>query len=470
MATARLLVVDDEDTIRESLALVLKNRGYDVQTASNGVEALEKITASSFDVVISDIEMPQMTGIELLQQALPRAPQTFFIIATAFASVETAIDALREGAYDYLTKPLNYNDLFARVEKILRHRAVVLENQALRQELQTQYDFHHIIGQSPPMQRVFRTIQTVAQSDGTVLIAGKSGSGKELVARAIHYNSSRARGGKFVAINCGAIAESLIESQLFGHKRGAFTGAQTDRPGFFQAADRGTLFLDEIGEMPLSVQVKLLRVLEQKEVIPVGGTMPEKVDARIIAATNRNLEKEVEAGRFREDLYYRLAVIEVALPSLAERRDDIPLLVRHFLDKYSVAMSKHVKGLTNDAMRLLMNYDWRGEVRELENAIERAVIFADGDYITPNELPGAMTSRPAARLAVTRSDLPLKEAVDQFEREYILLHLEKHTGHRGRTAKALGIGETTLYRKMSELGITGNAADDSAAAAPATVS
>ncbi len=449
----RILVVDDEQIIRESLSFVLRKEGFEVEEAANGKEALERQEKNPFDIVITDIEMPEMRGMELLEQITRRTPQTFVVIITAFGSLETAVQALRKGAYDYILKPLDFDDLLYRIRKLINHRALSLENSLLRQELNRNYDFDRIIGQSHAMKSVFEIIKRVATSDGTVLITGKSGTGKELVARAIHYNSNRST-KRFVTVNCGAIVETLFESELFGHKKGSFTGATSDKEGLFKVADGGTVFLDEVSEIPLHLQVKLLRAIEQKEITPVGMTDSFHVNVRIIAATNRDLRKEIEAGRFREDLYYRLNVVEIHLPSLSERPDDIPILANHFLEEYRKQMGRPIKGISNEAMAALMRYQWKGEIRELENVIERAVIFCDKDFIGLEHLPEYI--RPVNGEVVvpfaggTRS---LRDAVKQFERSYIMRMLEEHERDKERTAKALGVSLSSLYRKMDELGI-----------------
>jgi DNA-binding NtrC family response regulator len=445
-----ILIVDDDDIVRESLSAVLENRGFSCQQAVNGSDALQMMRQTDFDVVITDLEMPQINGIELIEKASQLNSRTSFILITAYGSMETAIEALRKGAFDYLIKPLNFEDVAIKVKKLLEHRELVLENQALRQEINSQYDFSNIIGQSPAIQKLFTTIRRVSDSDAHVLITGNSGTGKELVAKALHYNSLRSK-GRFVVINCGAITETLFESELFGHKRGSFTGAVQDKDGLFKSAHNGTLFLDEIGELALSSQAKLLRALESKEILPVGSTTMISVDVRIISATHRDLLQEVQAGRFREDLYYRLAVIEIQLPSLAERRDDIPLLVHHFIRKYNRQMNRRVKGVEPDLMQALMQRTWKGEVRELENIIERLMIFANGEILRAADLPKEVLSLREPRKMPDSSTL--KGAVEEFEREMIRAQLERHQGHRGKTALALGISEATLYRKMSELGI-----------------
>jgi len=446
----RILIVDDDDIVRESLSAVLENRGFSCRQAVNGSEAMQMLRQIDFDVVITDLEMPQLNGIELIEKASQLNSRTSFILITAYGSMETAIQALRKGAFDYLIKPLNFEDVAIKVKKLLEHRELVLENQALRQEINSQYDFNNIIGQSPAIQKLFTTIRRVSDSDAHVLITGNSGTGKELVAKALHYSSPRSK-GRFVAINCGAITETLFESELFGHKRGSFTGAVQDKDGLFKSAHTGTLFLDEIGELAVSSQAKLLRALESKEILPVGGTSVVTVDVRIMAATHRDLMQLVQEGRFREDLYYRLAVIEIHLPSLSERREDIPLMVHHFIRKYNRQMNRRVKGVEPDLMHALMQRTWKGEVRELENIIERLMIFANGEILRGADLPKEVLSAREPRKITDAATL--KGALEEFEREVIRTQLERHQGHRGKTAQALGISEATLYRKLSELGI-----------------
>jgi two-component system response regulator PilR (NtrC family) len=448
----RILVVDDEKIIRESLAFVLKKEGYTVEESSNGAEAIKRHEEHPFDIVITDIEMPEMRGMELLSHITRKTPQTFVIMITAFGSLETAIEALRKGAYDYVLKPLNFDEIIYRIKKLLNHRSLSLENSLLRQELNRTFDFNQIIGQSSSMKKVFDVIRRVASSEGTVLITGKSGTGKELVARAVHYNSNR-KAKRFVPINCGAIVETLFESELFGHKKGSFTGATMDKEGLFKVAEGGTVFLDEVSEIPLNLQVKLLRAIEQKEITPVGMTDPVKIDVRIIAATNQDLRKRVEEGKFREDLFYRLNVVEIYLPSLSERGDDVPILAQHFLEVYRNQMGKHVKGFTNEAMSILTRYAWKGEVRELENAVERAVIFCDKDFIGPEHLPEHMQQSSTSSSAVAKGGYSLKDAVKDFERKFIEQTLSKYEFNKEATAKALGVSLSSLYRKMEELGI-----------------
>ncbi len=448
--TARILVVDDEEIIRESLYYILEKEGHEVEAAKDGLEALTKVEKQPFDIVITDLEMPEIKGIELLEKVQRLTPETFVLIITAYASIETAIAALRKGASDYIIKPLEFDDIIFRINRLLEHRKLEREIKLLRQELHHTYDFEQIIGKSPAMERIFNTVKKVAQTDGTVLITGKSGTGKELIARAIHFNSKR-RDNHFVAINTGAIVENLFESELFGHKRGSFTGATSDKEGLFKTASSGSIYLDEISEIPFHLQVKLLRAIEQREVIPVGTNFPIKVDIRIIASTNRDLKKEVEKGKFREDLFYRLNVVEINLPPLAERKEDIPLLAQHFLEKYRIEMKKNIKGIDNQVIQTLLHYNWKGEVRELENIMERAVIFCEDEYITVSDLPEFISSGLDSNGG--EQSKTLKDAVKEFEKIYIRQELERIKFNKEEAAKTLGISVSSLYRKMEELGI-----------------
>jgi two-component system response regulator PilR (NtrC family) len=444
-----ILVVDDEEIIRESLSFVLKKEGFTVEGAENGRAALHLLGKRSFDLVITDLEMPEMKGIELLGHIASSSPDTLVIIITAYGSIETAIAALRKGAVDYILKPIEFDELLVKVRRLFAQKRLQINNRLLRAELHKQYDFANIIGKSEAMQRVFETIKRVAQTDGTVLITGRSGTGKELVGRAIHFNGKR-KDQPFIAVNCGAVVENLFESELFGHKKGAFTGASTDRIGYFKSADGGTLFLDEVSEIPLHLQVKLLRAIELKEVTPVGTSHPVSVDVRIVATTNRNLEQYVVEGKFREDLFYRLNVVNIDLPPLSNRPADVPLLVEHFVKKYAMEMKKDVKGVAPETMRILTEHAWKGEVRELENVIERAVIFADRPLIAPNDLP-PMMSREHTLHAFTAKKT-LKDAVADFERDYITHMLRTHP-NKEELARILHISLSSLYRKIDELGI-----------------
>ncbi|HEX9657395.1 MAG TPA: sigma-54 dependent transcriptional regulator [Bacteroidota bacterium] len=446
-----ILVVDDEEIIRESLTFILKKEGFHVQEAENGKVALNLLKKEQFDIILTDLEMPEMKGIELLENATQLCPETMVVIITAYGSVETAVAALRKGAIDYILKPVEFDELLVKVRRLMKQRQLTVENKLLRTEVQRHFDFTNIVGKSPAMQEVFDTIKKVAATDGTVLITGKSGTGKELVGRAIHHNSKRADQA-FLAVNCGAIPENLFESELFGHKRGSFTGATSDRVGYFKSADRGTLFLDEVSEIPLNLQVKLLRAIELKEVTPVGTSMTIPVDVRIIATTNRNLPKEIEEGRYREDLYYRLNVVDISLPPLSDRPDDIPLLVQHFVAKYAVEMSKKVEGVDNEVMKALTSHQWKGEVRELENAIERGVIFADGNLITKKDLPPVFDHYDGSSISFS-PNRTLKEAAADFERQYIGRVLQLHQYNKEKAADVLQISLSSLYRKLEELGI-----------------
>ncbi len=442
-----ILIVDDEQEIRDSLSEVLTDEGFLTYTAENGIAALDMMKELHYDIIISDIKMPEMDGVTLLQRVKEQAPDTFVILVTSYGSTETAVNAMRLGAIDYILKPIDFDELIMRIKNIDLHKELLREVRFLRQEISAKYNYEHIIGESTAMKRMYRLIDKVAPSTSTVLVAGRSGTGKELVARAIHARSERAH-RPFVAINCGAIPETLFESELFGYKKGAFTGASRDKDGVFKAAAGGTLFLDEVGEIPLQVQVKLLRVIEMREIKPLGSNTIIPINVRLIAATNRDLAKEVERGAFREDLYYRLNIIEIYLPALSERKDDIPLLVSHFVNKYNNELKRRIIGVDNEAMKFLVNYNWKGEVRELENIVERAVLLSDGDMISPEDLP-------KRTIESSGSGYPdgLKEASRSFERKHIVHILEKCENDKAKAADMLGIGLSSLYRKIDDLGI-----------------
>jgi DNA-binding NtrC family response regulator len=392
--------------------------------------------------------MPKLDGMQLLESSSKISPETFFIIMTAFASVKTAIEALRCGAYDYLIKPVEFEDVIIRVKRLIDYKMLAAENKSLRQRISSGTGFTNLIGKSQPMKKVFEIISQVAPTNSNVLICGKSGTGKELVAKAIHNNSNR-KEKIFLPINCGAISENLIESELFGHKKGSFTGATEDKIGLFKVADGGTLFLDEIGELPLNLQVKLLRAIEDREFIPVGGIKPVSTDVRIIAATNQDLYERTKTNEFREDLYYRLNVIEIKLPTLNERAEDIPLLTAHFIEKFSKEMGKKIIGVDNETMKILLAHDWRGGVRELENVVERAIIFASQENITVADLAEHIKGRNI------QDGYPdaLKDAIKDFEKEHLLKTIRKFDYNKEEAAKALEIGLSSLYRKMDDLGI-----------------
>jgi len=446
----KILVVDDEEIIRESLSYILRKEGYPVEEAANGKIAYEKLKEDSFDLVITDLEMPEMKGTALLKEIQNLHLRTSTIIITAFGSLETAISALRNGASDYILKPIEFDELLFKVKKLFEVQELLLENRFMKKELQREYDYHNIIGKSPAIKKIYEMITAVADADSTVLITGKSGSGKELVARALHFNSRRSS-KPFIAVNCGAISENLIESELFGHKKGAFTGAISDKEGFMKASEGGTLFLDEIGDMPLQLQVKLLRAIQEREFTPVGTTSPININIRFLASTNQDLKELVSQGKFREDLYFRLNVVDIHLPSLKEREEDIPLLADHFVNKYRKHMNKPVRGISNEALRALVSHEWKGEVRELENVIERSMIFCKEDFITVKDLPEVF------RETGSQSDFSisgsLDESVKRFEREIITRALDANEFNKEKAAEALQVGLSTLYRKMKELNI-----------------
>lgn len=442
-----ILIADDEQEIRESLSLILQDEGYDCQIAGDGEEAFEIIKNANVDIMIADIKMPKMDGITLLEKTKQVSPQTLVVIITAYATVETAVQALRAGASDYILKPLDFDEVIMRIKHLMSHREMELENKFLRDQINKKFNFNNIIGDSPAMRDVYKMVQRVSQSTTNVLITGKSGTGKELVARAIHANSDRSD-KPFIPINCGAIPDNLFESELFGYKKGAFTGANTDKDGVFKTANNGTLFLDEVAEIPLHVQVKLLRAIEAKEVKPLGTNVTINIDVRLVAATNKILMEEVENGNFREDLYYRLNIIELKLPSLSERKEDIPLLVKHFLDKYNRELKRNIKGVDNETMKTLMHYKWKGQVRELENVIERAVLLCDDEFISLKDLPPS-----------THKDIDdyypddLKEATKNFERQHISAILRRSDSDKKQASDLLNIGLSSLYRKIEELDI-----------------
>jgi two-component system response regulator PilR (NtrC family) len=447
----RIIIVEDEETLRNTLASVLEEEGYEVSKKNDAASAVEAIREENFDLVITDLKMPGMDGINLLQKVMKMSPQTFVILMTAYGTVETAVEAMQKGAYDYIMKPFLFDDVLNKLKRLFQYKRVALENQVLRQELEERFDFFNIIGESPLIQKVIDLVRKVAPTRSNILIAGESGTGKELIARAIHYSSPRKDMG-FIPITCSAIPESLLESELFGHKKGAFTGADREKKGLFEVAQSGTLLLDEIGEMPLTLQAKLLRVIEEKEILPLGGTKTVPVDVRIIAATNKDLVKEVENGKFREDLFYRLNVVTIQLPPLRERTEDIPLLVRHFLQKLNKELKKSFRGVSNDGMRALLNAQWKGNVRELENVLERAIILGEGEFITLKDLPEGSVGRDST----SPGGFPtghLREVVKDTERRYILRLLREASGDKQTAAENLGMSLSSLYRKIEELAI-----------------
>jgi DNA-binding NtrC family response regulator len=436
-----ILIVDDEAVVRESLGKWFGEEGYAVETASTAREALLKLPSERWDLALVDIKMPGMDGLELQRKVHEIDPDIIIIIMTGYASVETAVEALKNGAYDYIMKPFDPDDLSHVITKALEHRRVKQENLRLRESLE-EMQGAELVGQSPAMQKVLELIQTVAPTDTTVLITGESGTGKELVARAIHNLSPR-RFMPMVAIHCGALTETLLESELFGHEKGAFTGAQYRKKGKFEVAEGGTVFLDEISDISLKTQTDLLRVLQEKEITRVGGTQAIKVDFRAVAATNKDLEAKVAEGTFRPDLFYRLNVFEIRVPPLRERRDDIPLLADHFLHKFAHAMNKPFTSISRPAVDLLMQYDWPGNVRELENAIERAMVIGHGPEIQSTDLP----------LKVNHAAVvPAGESLEDVERAHILKVLEGCHWNQSMAARVLKIDRVTLYNKIKKYG------------------
>ncbi len=452
-----MLVVDDERLQRETLASILSDQSYNVLMAQDVASAVEILKGQSVDVVLTDFRIPGGSGIDVARKASEYCPQSPVMIMTAYADVNSVIEAMRVGVLDYLLKPLNVDALLRRLSIIRDRRELQLEVNFLRSEMtKRESGASKLLGESRPMQEIRRLIEQVAESRGTVLITGESGTGKEVVARQIHAQSAQA-GKKFVAINCGALPENLLESELFGHKKGAFTGAIADKPGLFAVANDGTLFLDEIGEMPKNLQVKLLRALQEREIVPVGDTKPIKVNLRVVAATNRDLAADVAGGAFRQDLFYRINVVEVKMPSLRERADDIPLLARHFVEKFTSSMGKPMRNLTNDACRRLMQYGWPGNVRELENIIERAIILSrNPERIDVEDLPALF--RDATGPA--EGNVKLDDAVKAFSRNHILAVLASLLGDKKEAAKALGMSLSSLYRKLEELDITAKRAEE----------
>ena len=440
----RILIVEDEDLMRELLTKILAGENYRLYQACNGEEALKLLQDQPIDLVLTDLRMKGMNGLQLLSEVRALDPEIVVIVMTAYASVETAVEAMRKGAYDYITKPFINEEIRVMLRRALNQRHLSRENRHLKRELRERYRFENIVGNSEAMERVYRLIEKVSAISSNVLISGETGTGKELVARAIHYNSERAE-RPFVAVNCGALTENLLESELFGHVKGAFTGAIANKEGFFRKADKGTLFLDELSEVSHGLQVKLLRAIQEREVIPVGGREPLKFDVRLIAATNKNLEDEVKKGAFREDLFYRINVITIPLPPLRDRKEDIPLLVNHFLQKYAPYLRKPSAKISREAMQVLVNYDWPGNVRELENMIERSVALCEGDIIDTTDLPEKLTQ---VKIAIRDLD-DYEVTLDALEEQHIKKVLQKVSGDKVRASQILGINLSTLYRKLA---------------------
>lgn len=455
MAEEQVLVVDDDSLIRKSLYESLRLEGYEVITASDGAEAEEKLKSTPCRVVIADIKMPTMDGVELLRRIKKGHPETEVILITGFGSIESAVEVMKLGAADYITKPIVDDEIKLTIRKVLEHQRLKEENKYLKKELTGRYQFHNLIGQDRRMQEIYTMIETIADTDATILIRGDSGTGKRLIAHAIHFNDASRRDYPFVELSCGALPENLLESELFGHVKGAFTGAIRDKEGRFKLADKGTIFLDDIGTLPLGLQVKLLRVLQNQEFEPVGGTKTCKVNVRVIAATNRNLEEAIKEKSFRQDLYYRLDVVSIFIPPLRERMGDIPLLANHFLEKYRrEARGKEIKGISEETLKVMLKYDWPGNVRELENSIERAVILTKGPLITPSDLPKSLQKISAQeKPRVETATGPLKESLQEPEKDIILNALKQANWNRKKAAAILNINRTTLYNKIKRFGL-----------------
>jgi len=452
-----ILLVDDEENTRTALTIALTREGYNVLVASNGEEGIQLLDENPVDILITDMKMPKVSGMELLQYAREHHSDVMTIMITGHASVESAIEAMKVGAFDYITKPIKLEEVKVILQKACEKRNLLLENLLLKQQLKGKYKFENIVGNGRSMQEVFSVMDKVLNTDSTVLIQGESGTGKELVAKAFHYNGPR-KDKPFVAINCAAIPNELLESELFGHVKGSFTGAVANRSGKFEMANNGTIFLDEIGSMNPYLQGKILRVLQEKEIERVGGGKPTKVDVRVISATNVDLQKAVKEGRFRDDLFYRLNVIQIHMPSLRERVEDIPLLVAHFLKKYNAKMNKEIKGFASGVMDCLAAYDWPGNVRELENVIERAVALTDGKYIKESALPQTLTGYTGSPASAIKAWIPekgtdLSNEVERFEAAMIKMALVKSEGVRSKAAELLNLKRTTLIEKMKRLNI-----------------
>jgi DNA-binding NtrC family response regulator len=445
---ARVLVVDDEPHQRDILQMILEGEGYDATVAGNARQAMDEARSGSFDVVLTDLKMPDKSGIELLSELQKTQPGVCVVLMTAHGSIDSAVEAMRRGAFDYLTKPLERDELLLVLKRALERTRLVRENRMLHEQLRDRFRLENIVGSHGTMQDVFRMVHKVAASASTVIIYGESGTGKELVARALHYQSDR-RDRPFYAVNVAALPESILEAELFGHEKGAFTGADSRKIGLFEQASGSTLFLDEVGDLKRDLQVKLLRTLQEREILRVGGTERIRVDVRIIAATNLDLEKAVGEGRFREDLYYRLNVIPIVLPPLRERRPDIPLLVEHFMKKYS---GERPRSVSPKALNLLVEYDWPGNVRELESVIERALLLAESDEIQPGDLPAAVRAGISSRRGPLALDIPDAGIdLEDVERSLVLKALEKTEGNVSRAARLLGLTRRTLQYRLEKI-------------------
>jgi DNA-binding NtrC family response regulator len=447
-----ILIADDESLPRKNLARVLESEDYHVHQAETGDEAIDAVNKLDFDLVLSDLKMPGTDGLGLLRHLRNVSPQTMFILMTGYASVDSAIEAFRMGAHDYILKPVVIEDVLQKISRLLQYKSLAWEVQILRREINANSESTGLVGESRGIQDILTMISKVAPTSSNVLITGESGVGKEVVARTIHLQSPR-KDKVFLPVNCSAIPETLLESQLFGYVKGAFTGAVGSQEGLFQRAQGGTIFLDEIGELPLSLQPKILRVIEDKEVLPIGSTQPSRLNVRIIASTNRDLQGEVAADRFREDLFYRLNVISIRVPALRERREDIPLLVDHLIRRHNAEMKRTYRGAGNAALKILMSLPWKGNVRELDNVLERAMILGNGEWISPAELPQCEVPQDEVNLSVGNN---LRTAVQSYEKSHIENILKETAGDKTRAAQLLGVSRSSLYRKLESLGIREN--------------
>ncbi|MFQ6003519.1 MAG: sigma-54-dependent transcriptional regulator [Candidatus Zixiibacteriota bacterium] len=445
----RILIIEDDKRLREVLKKILEREGFDVEMVGDGSTGISKSKQDFFDIALTDLKMPGIDGIEVLKAIKESSPQTYVIIMTAYGTIDSAVEAMKNGAFHYITKPFKAEEILMVIKKALDDRNLRKKIKYLTQQVEQRHKIKNKNGKTKVMQYVFEMIKRVSKTETTVLITGETGTGKELVAKAIHYHSQR-KDKSFVVVNSSAIPETLLESELFGYVKGAFTGALRNKRGLFQEAHQGTLFLDEIGEIPPSIQVKLLRAIENETVTPVGGTKGDKVDIRLIAATNHDLQEEVHKGTFRDDLYYRLRVMCINLPKLRERSEDIPLLANHFLKKYNRSLKKEVKGISKEALNLLLDYDWPGNVRELEHGIERAVLVCDSQSILPEHLPPEIQFPEEAHIRRAGEEGKSLKAV---EKEYIRMILKKAGGHKSKAASILGVDRRTLYRKLKRYGI-----------------
>lgn len=456
----KILIIDDEQNIRDIFSLLLEEQGYEVETAERGTDGLEKIKTFKPDLLLLDMNLPDITGIEVLAQVKVLHPETETIIITAFGTIKNAVEATRQGAYDYLEKPIDNDELLLLISRVMKVKKLQREVDELKSKLSSQYRIASMVGRSAKMNSIFQMMDKIARVDGTVLITGESGTGKELAARAVHFNSPR-KDGPFVVVNCGAIPRELIESEFFGHTRGAFTDAKTEKTGKFELADKGTIFLDEIGDLSPEAQVKLLRALGEKEITRVGGTKTIPVDVRVIAATNKDLPDEVKSGRFREDLYWRLAVLSLRLPPLRERKEDIPLLCEHFIQKFNQELNKNIQGITHPALKLMQLYDWPGNIRELESVIYEAMVMNENPFIDAETLPLRMRTsstdmEPQPALSHSGLSDTIRAFTENMEKQIIEDTLKETGGNKTKAAEKLGISRKTLFNKMAAYKIRGS--------------